>query len=356
MKNKYLFSLSVVSVLALAVLAVEYAPASYARDGSSEDQSSVQPSASNEPSETPETRIENEGHPSVSPLASVSVSPLAKPRGASEQQSKAIEKYNEAQSKLSELKLKLAKDVVNVPQSVQTLTDLATQKLADAKTALDNQDFGQAFGQTQAAESIVKNALRMLENEKEAALVQSGLSQEIENEDISSIEIGSTASQSDLNIERKDRTRTRMIVPESSVSLFQVKTEEGTLGAHIASGSRAVIDDNNIDVESDFPLVFNVASKTFSVQTPNGTKVIRVLPSRAFARLDSKDKPDSLNKVSLVEDGDKLVFQADGTRSGKVFGFIPVTISVKTAVDSQTGDVVSVDKPWFIDLLGPLFQ
>ncbi len=345
MKNKTLFSavVAVVAVVSMVTFLGYRAQESYARDGSSGDrEDSVKASEGASLSETPDNEIKKEEDGQ---------------QNTSEQQSQAVEKINEAQSKLNELKLKLTKEVNSVPQNVQGLADLADQKLAEAKTALNNQDFGKALGQARSVESLVRNALHTLENEQEAENVQSDLNKEIDDEDITSIEIDTLASESgSLSIEHKDKTHTRRSVPFSSTPLFEIQTDEGTIGAHIASGSRAVIDNDGLDIKSDFPLILNVASKTFSVQTPFGLREIKALPAKSFASVSDQDKPDSLNNVSLLQEGDKLIFQADGVRQGRVFGLIPLTVSVKTAVDAQTGEVVSVDKPWFISLLGPLFR
>ena len=359
MKNKTLL-VSILAVFSVAVFLSYSGQGLYARaDDLEDDERSIESTESAKPTKTAEVRASRspEQSASVSPIISSSVSPLSKSRNASEQEAKAIEKINEAQSKLNELKLKLVKEVITVPQNVRTLADLADQKITEAKKALDDQDFGKALGQAQSAESLVKNALRTLENEQEAEGVRSDLEQEIEDEDIASIEIDTNDDESgSLKIEHKDKTRTTRSVSFSLTPLFEIETEDGTIGAHIASGSRVVIDNDDIDIESDFPLTLNVASKTFSVKTTQGVQEIKVLPAKSFAQINKKDKPDSLEKVSLTMEGDKLVFQADGSRSGKIFGFIPLTISIKTVVDAQNGEIVSVDKPWFISLLGPLFR
>lgn len=365
MKNKTIFAISAtITSLILAVIVMgHYAQKSYARlssEGRDSVESTETPDASENPesSETPGSKPEDyERGPRTSSSVSPSVSSLGKPENASEQQSKAIEKINEAQSKLNELNLKLSKEVVTIPQNVQQLADLAGQRIADAKTALNEQDFGKAFGQAQSAESLIKNALRSLENEYEADKVKSDLNQEIEDEDIDSIEISKSASESgSLDIEHKDKSHSRRSVPLSSTSLFEIQTKDGTIGAHVASGSNAVIDNEGMDIESDFPITVNVASKSISVQTPSGVREIKVLPVRAFNQIDKRDKPDSFKKVELIQQDGKLIYQADGTREGKIFGFIPLTVSVTTAVDSQTGEIVSINKPWFINLMGPLFR
>ena len=355
MKNKTLVMAVLVSAVSIVVFLGQYTPKSYARDGggSTENSDSVRETEANSPTETPEIRSEDRKSLATSPLST----PLAKPKDASEQQVRAIEKINEAQSKFNELTRKLAREINPVPQNVQQLVDLAGQKLADAKTALSNQDFGNAFGQAQAAESLIKNTLRSLENEHEAEKVQEDLNKEIEDESIDSVEFDSVASESgSIKIEHKDKSHTTRSVPFSSTPLFEIQTGEGTIGAHIASGSRAVIDNEDLNIESDFPLILNIASKTFSVRTSSGVHEIKTLPAKAFAKVDKQDKPDSLDKVSLKEEGGQLVFQADGAQSGKILGLIPLTFSVKTTIDTQTGAVISVDKPWFMILLGPFFR
>ncbi|MBI2672838.1 hypothetical protein HYX19_01120 [Candidatus Woesearchaeota archaeon] len=79
---------------------------------------------------------------------------------------KAMEEIKDAKEDLQELENKLSGSVVN-ETSITTLIDNAKEKLSKAEDAFNNKDFGEAFGQANAADQLIKNAERMLEKTSE---------------------------------------------------------------------------------------------------------------------------------------------------------------------------------------------
>lgn len=279
-------------------------------------------------------------------------------KNTAEAQKNATEKVAEAQQSVDRLAAAVKAFVGTLPPSVQTSLDLANQKLTLARTMFSAGSFGEVNGQTEAAKSIAEHGLEMLNNESEAKNIRTGLDTEIENEDISSIVISPSASSSggELHIEHRDRTRTTQMAPVSSASLFQLQTQAGTLGAHIASGSQVVIDNEDLNIQSQLPVSFDIQNKKVFVQIASGSEELKILPAQALAQLNDNQKPTTVQNVVLKQDGDKIVFEASGTRESKFLGFIPVTVSVTTTLDSQTGAVVSVNNPWFLNAFGFLFR
>lgn len=112
-----------------------------------------------------------------------------------------------------------------------------------------------------------------------------------------------------------------------------------------------------IEAQSKFPISFNVANKTFSVQTSNGTKEIAVLPDQAVEKLlqnkiISKLAGESQNGqtstgVQLTEFNNEPVFEVKGSSDQKMFGFFPVSVAKTSVVSAQTGELVTTNQNIF---------
>ncbi len=81
---------------------------------------------------------------------------------------KAIEEIEDTKEDLEELEKELqerkAEGNVTNETSITTLIDNAKEKISKAEEALQNNDFGEAFGQANAAKQLIENAERVLEN------------------------------------------------------------------------------------------------------------------------------------------------------------------------------------------------
>lgn len=103
----------------------------------------------------------------------------------------------------------------------------------------------------------------------------------------------------------------------------------------------------DIEASTKFPISFNVATKTFTVQTPNGEQEVKVLPDEAVQKvLTSKEITDLTNggatsPVVLTEFNNQPVYQIEGTNNKRLFAFFPVTIPKTTYLSAQNGNVVS---------------
>lgn len=79
---------------------------------------------------------------------------------------RAEEQIEEAEEELTEVKEEIA-GLVEVPEAVSTLISEAEGKLANAKTAFEVENYGEAYGQAMAAEMLAKNAEKKIEQEEE---------------------------------------------------------------------------------------------------------------------------------------------------------------------------------------------
>lgn len=73
---------------------------------------------------------------------------------------------------------------------------------------------------------------------------------------------------------------------------------------------------------------------------------IRVMPETASQK--SADRLGQLGfDVQLKEVNNKAVYEVSGDKQGKLFGLFRIKGRVSAVVDSQTGDVIQVKKPWW---------
>lgn len=125
------------------------------------------------------------------------------------------------------------------------------------------------------------------------------------------------------------------------------------------SGKNAFIN-NNDGAISTFPLKVDKATGTLTVTTPKGEKVVTVLPDAAISNMlaskvmsyvtsvpTSGELASTSRLVKLVEKDRALVYEIDGIREHKLFGFIPLKSKVKVYVSAENGQVVKTETSLF---------
>lgn len=108
---------------------------------------------------------------------------------------------------------------------------------------------------------------------------------------------------------------------------------------------------------STFPLKIDQKTGALSVTTPKGEKVVTVLPDAAIKNMlaskvmsyvtsvPSEGELASTDKlVTLTEKDDVLVYEIDGVREYKLFGFIPLKSKVKAFVSAENGRVIKSEQ------------
>ena len=54
-----------------------------------------------------------------------------------------------------------------------------------------------------------------------------------------------------------------------------------------------------------------------------------------------------LDKIELKERNEKPVYLVKTIKKARLFFLIPISMKIETQVNAQTGDVISVQKPWW---------
>jgi hypothetical protein len=121
-----------------------------------------------------------------------------------------------------------------------------------------------------------------------------------------------------------------------------------------------------VEANTRLPISFNMATKSFTVQTANGEKEIAVLPDEAAQKLIENKVFTDLQTttttgeegatteqvaVSLTELENKPVYEVKGTRRERFLGFAPVSISKTVYVSAEDGSQVKTNQTFTSQLL-----
>ena len=145
-------------------------------------------------------------------------------------------------------------------------------------------------------------------------------------------------------------------------------------GIEISTGSgRPMVIKNQIAASTEFPLSIDVGTNQLIITTPDGQKVVTVLPDQAVQNLlatgiinsvnltQTSDMPTSSlgpveSVVQLKVRNSEPVYEIEGTKIFRLFAFIPVSQPVKAIVSAETGDLVTKQQSFLtnvVDLLSP---
>ncbi len=120
------------------------------------------------------------------------------------------------------------------------------------------------------------------------------------------------------------------------------------------AGGQTALVNKGIGALSNFPLSINPVTRELTVTTPAGTKIVTVLPQQAIDNMlaahvmDDVDGVKVNNELASVPDlvnlelvDGVLVYKVKGTKTHKLFGFIPIKTGVEAFVSAENGQVVT---------------
>lgn len=122
----------------------------------------------------------------------------------------------------------------------------------------------------------------------------------------------------------------------------------------------------NITTTSHFPLSINTATNQLIVTTPAGQRVVAVLPDKAVSNMLANGVITQLNPPVASKSGElgepvkiasldgQLVYQVEGSKTYKVFGFLPVSLPVTAYVSADSGNMIASTQSILSNLLGLL--
>ena len=86
-----------------------------------------------------------------------------------------------------------------------------------------------------------------------------------------------------------------------------------------------------------------VKNKKLYFNTSRGGREIKVLP----AEISYKIKGLKIQRLELKEENQIPVYFVEGVKEVKLFGLIPISLEIEAKINAETGEIVSIRKPWW---------
>lgn len=144
---------------------------------------------------------------------------------------------------------------------------------------------------------------------------------------------------------------------------LKIKDDEGTAEAELETEDGGFkLTSKGVGALTNFPIFMDPATHQLFVRTGNGLKAIRVLPDQAAAVATQSGIQNQVGKIQLIEASSSgtlngtVVFNVEGRRNGTLLGFIPINVPVNTEISADSGQVVSTQEPFWLQLLSPLIK
>lgn len=133
-------------------------------------------------------------------------------------------------------------------------------------------------------------------------------------------------------------------------------------------GGSVVVVKNRVATVSELPISIDVETKQLIVSTPNGERVVTILPDQAIRHLlatgvvnsvDDKAEGEQTSLdgvVNLETKNEQVVYKIKGIKKYQMFGLIPVATPVTAYVSVDTGESVAKEQSVLasiVDLLSP---
>jgi uncharacterized membrane protein YkoI len=82
------------------------------------------------------------------------------------------------------------------------------------------------------------------------------------------------------------------------------------------------------------------------MKTSGGDKQINITPLDAISVTETPTK-ELVSEIEIKEEAQKPIYSVKGTKQTAILFIIPIAMQVETKVDAETGNVMTVNKPWW---------
>ncbi len=124
----------------------------------------------------------------------------------------------------------------------------------------------------------------------------------------------------ELKIEAKEEITLKPLTIEKKEDMLFIKTGE----ISIATTENLIINESKLYIE-----------------TSSGNKQIKFMPE------EESSKFVTINNIELKEEDAKPIYSIKETKQAKIFALFPVRLNIETKVSAETGDTLSITKPWW---------
>jgi len=147
----------------------------------------------------------------------------------------------------------------------------------------------------------------------------------------------------------------------------EFEVESGTEAAKITTRIRIKsknngfqLIENEIEVESNFPLSVDPVTRELKITTPAGERVVAILPQQAIGNmlaggtfelvLKSRTNPDE-EEVEIEEEEGRIVYKITGANQERLLGIFNVLVPRTAIVSAETGQTLGVTQTLLSRLL-----
>lgn len=128
-----------------------------------------------------------------------------------------------------------------------------------------------------------------------------------------------------------------------------------------AEGDHINLVTQNIGAETRFPLTFDKTTGQLLVTTPNGQRIIRILPAQASQIAQTAGIQNQIEKIEIQANttagtDEDVVLKLTGKKTGKILGIIDVNQPVEAEIGARSGSIISTTTPFWLRLLSPLIR
>lgn len=129
-------------------------------------------------------------------------------------------------------------------------------------------------------------------------------------------------------------------------SVTRCQFEDGTREMTITAGKsgNVIVQVKGVNASTNITL-YKSKNKIYGVFKNNETKEVKVFPDEIRERIRERIKARLENQtIELDEDG---VYQIQARKKARLFAIFPVRAVIKAEIDSETGEVLRVKRPWW---------
>jgi len=140
--------------------------------------------------------------------------------------------------------------------------------------------------------------------------------------------------------------RETITCPTTETKSFEAKISSAISGVKAVSIEKAQ-DKLSIKTEKAIAITIEkivIEENKLFLKTSTGNKEIKILPEEALSKATAVTK---VSTIELKEVSQQPIYSVKGTKQAKLLFIIPVSMQIETKVSAESGNVISVKKPWW---------
>lgn len=119
-----------------------------------------------------------------------------------------------------------------------------------------------------------------------------------------------------------------------------------------------IIDQDGISAETYFPININPQTAGLTLETPSGFRYLSILPREAvetILRAKTINRLKEGSRLVISEQNRELSYEIFGDKVIDIFNLLKYSVPVSSQVSASTGEILSVNQPTWLRILGFLF-